>query len=194
MSLSIEIEVTDEVTPFLAMLEEGLTNRTDLHSYIAAQAETRTQDYLRAIAPRRHSTADRLGAPHSGHLTDAADSIESSHNAQSAVLTFPRTTGLSRAFRQFDLRPTGGKKWLAIPAIASAYNHSPREFDLSFVPFRDDLAALVTRSQSDRSFIVVYWLKKEITIEQDRTLLPDDRAYSESAELGAREFIRDLQT
>ena len=196
MSLSMNIEVTDTASPFLFQLEGKLLDRTGLHSYIAPQAEKLTVQYLEAIAPGRHATANRLGATPTDHLLYAAQAIESGYDADAAWITFPRITGLSRAFRSFELIPLNGKKWLTIPAIKSAYGRRAREFsDLKFVPLGEDgqLAALVQRAKSNGRFIVVFWLKKQVRIEQDRTLLPSDDAYRSSAEIGARNFIRDLK-
>lgn len=201
MSLSVEIEVSDQLTPYLARVHAKLTDRTDLHAYMAPHLEALTKEHLNDISRTgfRHRTATRLGAKQSGHLLRAASAIESGHDGESAWLTFPRITGLSRAFRAYHITtPTAsGKKWLAIPAIASAYNRRPREFsDLKFIPFggkhAGNLAALVKRTQSERKFMVVYWLKKEVRIPQDRTLLPSDQDYTEIAEAVTGEYILNL--
>lgn len=191
--LQIEIQVTDAATPVLARLEHRLTDRTDLHAHIAPQVEELTRSYIRAEAPGRHKTAARLGASPTGHLARAASAVESGHDREQAFITIPRSTGLGRAFRDFELTPKGGKKWLTIPAHRSAYGRRAGEFDnLQFVPLGNDLAALVTRTRSDAKWTVIYWLKKEVTIPQDRDLLPSDAAYRAAAEMGAVEYIKIL--
>lgn len=191
--MQMDINVGDGVTPVLSRLA-GLADAEQIHSYIAPQVEELTRLYLNAIAPGRHSTAERLGADPTGHLGRAASAVESGHDDEAAYITIPRIYGLGRAFQDYVITPKNGKKWLTIPATASAYGKRAGEFsDLKFVPFTDDLAALMARSKSDGKYIVVFWLKKEVTIEQDRTLLPDDQAFGEAAARGVDFYIEDVE-
>lgn len=51
------------------------------------------------------------------------------------------------------------RKWLTIPATATAANRTAPEMDLEFIKIRPDLAMLV-----DDSGVVQYWLRKRVKI------------------------------
>ncbi len=198
MSLGIQIEVSEEVTPFLFRVHAALVDRTGLHEQMAADLDDFTREYLKEIAPGRHGTAGRLGAKPEGHLARSRDALQHGADGEGAWLSFPDWTGLSRAFRPYHLTaPTAkGKLWIAIPAAKSAYGKRAEKMEgLKFVPLGKDgqLAALVARAKSDGKWMVVFWLKKSVHIPQDRTLLPGDEGYQIEAEESAMKFVEGLE-
>lgn len=191
--LQLSVDVSDGVTPQLDRLDGIFSDRELLHLEIAAAEENMTREYLRQSAQLRTKTRDRLGAESSGHMGRASSSIESGSDRESAWITIPRNTGLGRAFYDIVLTtPTRrGKKWIAIPAAASAYGRRPEQLpDLKFIPLGDDLAVLVKRAKSTGEFIPVYWLKKEVRISQDRSLLPSDQDFTREAAIATRNVIK----
>lgn len=194
MSQRIGIEVTDTATPFLSRLTDELKDLKELHSYMAPQLEELTREYLRDIAGSRHATANRLGAAPTNHLLRrGADAVESGFDSTQVYVSLPRDSGLGRAFRDFDITPKNGKKWLTRPVHARSYGKRAREFnDLIFIPFDSERAGLFAKGQNGK-LLMLYALRKRMHIKQDRTLLPSDQQFAEAAELGAREYIKDIK-
>lgn len=199
----------DAATPMLAAVLEGLEDRTRLHRSIAPYAENTTRDYLIALAPKRHKTADRLGARPTGHLERAAESVTSSSDATQATVSVT-SPGISRAFGILKIVPKNGSKYLTIPATAESYGRRARSFnDLRLAVFgggrylalvKAEQSNVATRQRSGfdteragstdkKKGKVYYWLKKSVTLPQDRTLLPSDALLAASAEEGAVSYL-----
>jgi hypothetical protein len=199
--LSVRV-AEDGATPFLRKVNEVIGaaggDRRDLHRYVSTQVAEAARDHVRFLVPTRHATARALGAQSTRHLSRAAASIEGQFDSRSAYLTFPRTTGLSRAFRPFNLRPvTPGIRFLTIAASARSYGRRAREFgDLEF----DVIEATVGGRTAMRRALVfpdgtpAYWLVRKADIPQDRTLLPSDETFATAAEIGARDYIKAITT
>ena len=81
-----------------------------------------TKDHLATMSGSRHKTADRLGAKHTNFLEYAAGrTILAGADEKSATIVVQNTPGLSRAFGDVTVTPTGGRKWLTIPLHRMAY-------------------------------------------------------------------------
>lgn len=212
MSLAVNVAVSDSATPALHALHEALTDKSELHAYMASSGEAGTRQYLRGIAPHTHTTAERLGASPTNYLLKRAELTESSHSADKATVT------VNGAIFQRALGPVTvtarRSKWLTIPGTAEAYGKSAREFnDLRVQFFGKGLMGLVKAEQSNvgtraRAGFdterntrrppllnagrgdVYFWLKKSVVLPHDRTLLPDELAYAQWAEIAARAYLR----
>lgn len=193
---AMRLEITDEVTPFLARLSAGLTDTARIHRYIAARAEQGTREHVRREAPSRHATAGRLGAKPTGHLERASESIESGADATTATVRFPRATGLHRAFQDLVILPKAPKKFLTIPVNARAYGRRAGEFADLFalrVGPRETLV-LAQKVATGDTLEIMYLLVPSARVPQDRTLLPSDAQFLQLAELGAQDLLDDLET
>lgn len=187
----IEASVTiDTTTPVLNRLARGLRDKGRLHATLAIRAEALTRDHVRREAPRRHSTADRLGGRRTGHLSKAAEAIESRSDSSGAVVSFPRNTGLQRAFRDVRIVPRRSK-FIAIPISGASYGRRPREFDNTFIIGSRRGNLLIVREDGEDQLDLLFVLVKEVTQRQDRTLLPSDDDYSAAMEQGARDYVAD---
>lgn len=195
--IRIAIKIEDTATPFLARVRGAITGeRRDFFRYVSTSIGETTREHVRAIAPLRHKTARALGASPTRHLTRAAAAIEGQFSDTGATLVFPRVSGLSRAFRDFNLRPvTPGIRFLTIPASARAYGKRAREF--SGLKFEMVTADFNGRTALRRALVfpdgaIAYFLVKRAFIPQDRTLLPSDQDFATAAEIGARDYIKAL--
>lgn len=194
MSLNVTINVSDDVTPALSTLTKNLTgDRTDLHEYIAYAAGVMTQRYITEdAAPTRHRTANRLGASPTNYLARTAAALEFTGTRDAAVLSFGRDSEIyARVNGPVTVRPVN-KKFITIPATAAAYGKRAREFSfLKFIPFANGTRALarVDGKGKAKKLIIFYWLKEQVTLPQDRGLLPSDTQFLDAAELGARDFV-----
>lgn len=197
--IGFDLDVRDLASPLVRTMAQGLRDRSRLHASVAVEGENLTRDYLIGIAPRRHATADRLGATPTGHLERAAESVTSTSNAQGATVSVT-SPGLSRAFGDLLIKPKKGK-YLTIPATAEAYGRRARSFnDLRVAVFGKGKLALIkaeqssvaTRKESGGRSEVYYWLKTSVTLPQDRSLLPSDALYLEAVQLGAETYFEML--
>jgi len=196
--LKIDVVGMAMATGELQRIRNGLADRRQLHAAIAGDAVKFTRDYVSGSA--RHATAQRLGATPTGFRERAAKLIESDSDADAAHIRIPRSTGLGRAFSDIVITPGPGRKYLTIPASAETYGKVCRDFPgdaFDFVIYQGikPFPALVwaenggTHKKGD----LAYWLRREVTQKQDRTLLPSDADYLELGRRRAVAFIANLR-
>lgn len=186
--IGITIQETDKATPVLAALRHELTDRTGLHKYIGAAAESGTRLHVRQAAVDRHVTADKLGARRSGYLTKRAELVEGTGDATQATL---KLTGhiFKRAFGPVTVRASAGKM-LTIPMRAEAYGKRAREFDDIFIIRAKQGRAFLARKVATGRVQFLYLLKSFVILPQDRGLLPSQSQFEQLAELAARSYLR----
>lgn len=200
--MKMKILQGDASTPFLqelqAALKPGSKASLKLRQTLAGSLERVTRDHITKASLTRHKTATRLGARPTGYLEKTAGTVESfvTGNADGTI----KLTVYGDIFQRVD-RPVSVlpklKAWLAIPNVAEAYGRRPKEFTgLRFVTLKKGkLAALVQDLEQPKDdkgrqpFRVIYWLKKGVTLPQDRGLLPSERDYLQALESGASEFM-----
>ncbi len=110
-------------------------------------------------------------------------------DGDTAALISINQVGIRQRYFGGTIRPTGGRKWITIPARAEAHGKRAREFgDLRFVVFAGGGgAALIRRErtvlkrQRGGGFTgtaeggeVMYWLRRSVTQRPDATVLPYD--------------------
>jgi hypothetical protein len=183
--LNIGVTITNQGTPYLARVSARMKDKTPLNKAMAGTLETVTAAHIRTAAASRHATAQRLGATPTQYLSKQASGVEAQGDATGVTITVP-----GRIFRRVlgPVQVVAKKKWLTIPAAAESYGKRAREMGkLRFVKSRKkpDSARLVNTSGT-----VLFWLKKKVTLPQDRELLPSNEKYAAAAELAAREFIK----
>jgi hypothetical protein len=174
MSVVLEIKI-EASADLVQALRNGLARPAEMHRVIAADAEQLYQRYVGSL--ERHKTATQLGAKPTNHLAKAAKRIEGDSDETAAYVRIPRATGLGRAFRDLNITPRAGKKYLTIPAHRSTYGKRAGEVphDMSFAIVGGRHRALVFTSGPDKGS-VAYWLRTSVTVKQDRSLLPSDAA------------------
>lgn len=189
IAASLEITV-NTAGPFLAHLLRHLTDPTELNEEIARKVEQLTKLHLAGEARKRHRTANALGANPTNILSRAAESPEASADREGVILTMRPAEVLARAFRDIEIYPRNGKKWLTIPIHRRSYGKRAREFkDLFFLwPAEEGSPFLVERA-ANGNLIFLYLLVRKVTQKQDRTLLPSDEAYLDASELAAEEVL-----
>src|SRR5690606_38918242 len=117
-----------------------------------------------------------------------------SSDREAARVSIPRDTGLGRAFHDITIRPINGGKFLVNADHKRTYGKSPREFPddmFRFALVGGRHTALVFARKGDPDYgTVAYWLRREVTQEQDRTLLPSDQTYLAVGTAAARRYAR----
>jgi len=196
MRLQLDIEVDGTAAAgVLQRVRKGLERRGPLHKRMGADAEALTHAYLVRIGRTRHATAQRLGAKPTGFYANAAGRVESTGDDDSAAVVIPSDTGLRRAFMDFNLVPRNGSKYLTIPDHPLTYGKRVGEVSvpMKFSMVGGRFPALVFDQRGPLNGTVAYWLKKKVTIKQDRSLLPSDDAYLKLASRSAVAYIELLQ-
>lgn len=191
MSFAFQISINDRVSPLLNRVRKEVNDSRRLNRILSGEVAAEVRNYLEDLSTFRHATANRLGARPTGHLGKAAKAVESGFSETEAFITVPAWTGLSRAFRDVEITPLNGKKWLTIPANKRSYGRSAGDFDnLKFIPLGNDLAMLAGEAQSTREVVPMYWLKRSVRQKQDRTLLPSEEELQDAVELAAGEWLK----
>jgi hypothetical protein len=172
-----------------------LEDRTELHAGIAERAEVLVREHVRNVAaPSRHTTADRLGATRTGYLERAGEGVESRGTAEAAVVTI---SGNVDIFKRTDGPVTvrGRGKKLTIPARAAAYGRRAGEIsglEVRVFGRRGGGRTVALGKVEGGVREVWYWLVDQVTLPQDRGLLPSDEQFAASAELAARDYVDSL--
>ena len=163
--------------------DSGARSPVNLLRVMGEAVKEKTRDHLAALAASRHTTANRLGATPTGHLEEAARAVEDAPltadvASASFVINHP---GLSRAFHDVHIVPTGGKQFLTIPLNAIAYGRRAGEFaKVVFNPGPGNVP----------QDIAAYLLVRSVTQKQDRSLLPSDSEWKEAAIDAAEALVR----
>lgn len=196
-ALTIEITGIDRATATVQAIRNTLADRRPLHAQMAVNALEATRQYL--LATPRHNTATRLGATPTNFRAANARALQGESDDQGAILRIPRNTGLGRAFGQITIRPTGGRRLLAMPATAETYGRQPREwaedtFDFAVITTKRGPAPVLLWAETagnHKKGDIAFWMKARVIQQQDRTLLPSDDTYREIGRRTVIAYIRD---
>lgn len=194
--LRIKTEIRDEgVRALLRRIED----RHSLNKRIGLAAKAKTREHLAGIARTRHGTARKLGAEPTGHFKEAAESINMVASADSAELRVSHRGGLSRAVRDVDIKPTGGRSFLTIAVHGAAYGKRVRELERAlgrrlFRPYKKGAGKVRARALAatggDGTLVFFYALAESVHQDQDRGLLPSDEDYAIAAKDGAIRWLK----
>lgn len=196
MSLRIEVKIggAQQFAEDLQRFRNALADRRPMHSKMAVAAGNYTRDYLKNNTS--HASAQRVGGKPTGFRAKNAAKVQSDSDHEGAYVRIPRSTGLGRAFRDLVIRPGSGKTYLTIPAHQETYGKSVRDFPegtFHFAMLHSITTSAVLMWSRDggghRKGEVAYWLKREISQKQDRTLLPSDAGYTEVGRRAAVAYI-----
>lgn len=181
MSVTLNIRVDTEgladSAEAVQRLRNAVADRAALHAHLGDYAKEKLRADISGI--QSHTTANRLGAKPSEHLAAAARKIEAQSNAERADVLLPRNSRLRAAFGSYTARPTGGRKYLTIPAHRETYGRRYGSFPpdtFRFTPFGGAggrFKAFVFKTGSNAGEIG-YWLQTEVNIEEDTTLIHFD--------------------
>lgn len=200
--MKMKILQGDATTPFLkqlqAAIKPGSSTSLKFRQTLAGSVERLTRDHIRTAAATRHKTANRLSAKATGYLEKKEATVESqvTGNADGLIKVTVYGDIFARVDGDVSVKPRT-KKWLAIPNTAEAYGRRPFELKgLRFVLMKKGKLAALVRDldgppdeKGRQPSEVVYWLKKGVTLPQDRGLLPTEAEYLKALEEGAGIFL-----
>lgn len=210
--MNIGVTYTNEAAPLLAALLPKLEDPTQLNKHVAGEAEVLTANHLLGVKSE-HKTANRLGATPTYYFQNKSRAVESRYDAQGAEVVIPTGEGaLSNLSKSAGGAAVGSReafapafgpvnivainsRYLTIPAVAITYGRRAGEFPLlRFVPYASGAKALVmtTGKGAERKSVPYYWLKEEVSLKEDKTILPTDADYVAAAERGAESFMGEM--
>jgi len=176
---------------------------------VGAMGHRVVRDTSRHVAQWGLSHPNKLGGRRTNYWAGIAakinpqDAMQVAGNTATILLGGENMPGLMRAFGPITIVPgtkTPGVKYIPLPARAESYGMRPREFGAALmvfwgkngpaglaekVPFKSNLK---TKKTTYRPGLVMYWFKSEVTQPQDRSLLPSEEQWSQSANDGGQEY------
>ena len=178
VELSIKATIHPRLLPILRDL--GPLARRELFSVGGAALAMTVRSHLRRTGASRHNTASRLGATPTGHILKGAARVTSFSTSDSAIVSVP-IAGISRAFQNLTIRAQRANA-LTLPVAAASYGHRVREMArLGWTVFRPrGKDFLMGTREGDKDAKLLYVLRKQVTIKQDRSLLPSNAEVTKS--------------
>ena len=155
-------------------------NRKRMFAAAADKMENLVRRHILRIAPAHHTSAEKLGATPTGHLTKGARLTVSHATENEAEVIIP-IPGLNRALKPLVITPKNASA-LTIPIAAQSYGQrAARMRQLGWILFRPKGTNILMGAQKDQEPIPRYVLVKRVEQPQDRTILPSDAELSTTA-------------
>lgn len=123
----------------------------------------------------------------------AADTVFAGADDSRAVVSIGSDSGPKFAAKVFGarIRPKGGKKFLAIPAIEARYGVSPSSLDKSELQFRRTRrGGLLGVIRADGTMQVHYWLVRKADTPRDPDSLPKKETVLADAKKEISKYLR----
>lgn len=210
VDIQTKLTVREDAAPLLTAMLEKLADgdKGELNKAVADEAEVLTANHLLGVRTE-HKTAKRLGAEPTYFFQRMSQAVESWSDGNGAHVTIPTgEAAISNLAKSAGAAAVGSRgpfaawwgpvnivainsSYLTIPASKIAYGRRAEEVpNLRFIPFASGAKALaqVEGKGADRKINVHYWLKEEVDLPEDKTLLPTDAEYLAAAERGAENF------
>jgi len=213
--MNVRLSITvDTATPEIVYAWDQLEDKTPMMKAAGHRLVRDTSAHVRAWG---RSHPNKLGGKRTNYWSTIAEKINPADCLQvtgsQAVMTLDGNImpGITRAFEDVTITPgtkTPGVKNLALPARSESYGMRPGEMS-GLVLFwgKAGPAGLaqgvpVTRAKSTKKGakgttymvpgLVMYWFSKKVTQPTDRSLLPSNQEWTDSASDGASEWL-DIQ-
>lgn len=171
-------------------LEAKLVDAASLNKYVGMGFARTLQKHFKALDKR----PNRRGWRRLGFWRGIAQATSFlSADEKGATVSISGTEGPKFAAKVFGARitPKGGKKFLAIPAIASRYGVMPSTLPEGELEFkRTRKGGLLGKIRADGTMTVHYWLVKSATIPRDANALPTPDAVLEDAKKSINTYLK----
>ena len=123
----------------------------------------------------------------------ASDTVFAGADESKAVVAIGNSSGSKLAAKVFGarIRPKGGKKFLAIPAIEARYGVSPSSLDKNELQFRRTRrGGLLGVIRADGTMQVHYWLVRKADTPRDPDALPKKEAVLDGAKKSISLYLK----
>ena len=215
MSLTVLFQIEDASSPTIQALRATAENRTLLNQAAADALADGIKDHFQELENGPHASASALGAEPAGFWARMQAGTVARADDSAGTVAMPREV----AQRRFggDLKPTGGKTYITIAAIAAAYGKVADDFpDLRFgfarntfgvmqpALVQDDAQSKVSktvRGAHDQHIalgkvrtqtIPYFWLTTEVHQNPNPDALPSDAVMQAYEEHGVGEMIESI--
>ena len=192
--MTLDITINDQATPKLKALFAALDldEQVQFMAGLAADFEILTREHITKASKTRHKSAARLGATQTGYLEKIATAQEGVKGEGTPGLITLRLQGeiFKRAFGQVTVKKDS--KPLTIPIAAESYGRRAKELGPMFrIKSRKGNVLLVQNDPDDKKKLkLLYVLKDQVTLPQDRGLLPSDEQFLRAAEKAAIRHVK----
>lgn len=196
--MSVSVTITrDDLKPFISTIAAKLRG-PDIKRAMGrgvARAVFVNFETLQTVRP------NRMGWPRQGYWASSARSVSQPKLVTDGIVVSITKPGIAaRYFGPAEIKPVTSK-FLAIPATADAYGTRPIDArwsgKLEFSMVAGRLPALVMRSvrrvskkMTSGVGDVIFWLKKKVTMPQDKTVLPGDDDLVTAAIIAGQDYIQ----
>ena len=151
-------------------IERKLANKTALMKRVGKAFEVGLQAHFRRLNNRPNKRGWRKTNFWAG-IAKATTFISSDENSATVAITNGKVFGAK--VHGATIRPTGNRRFLAIPAIESRYGVSPSSLDKNELQFRKTRkGGLLGEIRSDGTMKVHYWLVRQARTPADANALP----------------------
>lgn len=158
----------------------GPAGRRQLYSAAANAVAILVRGHLSRLGSWKHTTAARLGAQPTGILGKAATRTTWRATSEYGEVDIP-TPAVRRAFHNVEIRP-GSWEFLTIPASSTSYGLRAAVLaGLGWKIYRPGKARVLMGKLGDDEPKLLYYLVTSVHQRQDRSLLPSDEAFKQSA-------------
>ena len=188
---TLNIDVTDGISPMINRVKAGLVDRSRLHGKIANDVHALLLRFFTRIALTKHATATALGAKPTGHFEKPENYITEQSDANAATLTIAKA-GIGRATHDVTIKPGAGKKFLTIPLTAEAYGQRAYRMNNTFFLRSKAGKLFIARQNSGArggSLVLLYLLVRSVFQKKDETLLPPMERIRKVAQLAAESYV-----
>lgn len=214
MNVNVKI-IADTATPDMQTAYRQFSNRAPLFD---AMGRRIVRDTSRHVRNWGLTHPNKLGGRRTNYWAtqsakiNPADVLAVDSSGATMTLDGGRMPGILRAFGDVVITAgtkTAGVKYLALPARSESYGMKPRELPGLVLFWRGKgqpggLSEGVPMTRTKNTVrgakgstyfapgLVMYWFKKSVTQSQDRTLLPGEDDWTQSANAAAKEW-KDIQ-
>ncbi len=200
------LTIVDRASPAVEQLAALVRGSQIANRYIGAVAVLIRKNF-KALDDERANT---MGGKRTHFYAEASKGTTWEAEASGGTISV-HATGIAQRLFGGTIKPVKGK-WLAIPARAEAYGHSPRDFDDLEPRIGANAGALVQRVSQSFSMVkdqrkgnkggqrskpgaeqgggVLFWLVKSVTQDPDETVLPDPDDMHLAGRLAVDDLIR----
>lgn len=208
MAASIQIELQDQATPLATRLVAQLAPE----QIVKAAAPAVVNKVRRHFFDLNRERPNKLGGKRTNFWNQAARSTNSRVSGSDLVVSVNHV-GVRQRLEGGQIRPTGGRRYLTVPAIAEAHGTRAGEwsnlkfgfaFDrqgnirpalieaqstaLKFGGKRKDGSRKVTATAREGGG-AVFWLLRRVTQRPDPTVIPSPQELREAAVDGVRRYF-----
>ncbi len=185
----MKIKITDKASSFLADLMEKVKDKVAINTVLGKEAEVRLRKHFLTLNKKPNAKGFKKQyfwrqirtATTLGEINDKGATVNIS-DSRFAIKVYGGT-----------IKPTGGKKYLAIPATSQRYGTSPQSAN-----DRDDLV-FIKRNTSEKAYLikkenkairVQYFLVRSSTQKPQADALPDKDKFSQNLSQALKTYFR----